>query len=179
MMYLNESKKLLINEILKIGLSKPFSKVRINDCRTFPVRSFSMSIVGDGIPVYSKGVYVIYASDDNRGRECLYVGESNWCINQRVRRFFKELTNCSHPDEEHAGARRARNGGYTSDSHSYYVKYVSMVDISDIMIGLKVYPDLYDIDEHIACYLKSKYNSTTYPMYGYDGCTLKEFMEMA
>jgi hypothetical protein len=138
-----------------------------------------MSIIDEGIPVNSKGVYVIYANEDNGKRDCLYVGESNWCINQRVRRFFKELTNCSHPDEEHAGARRARSGGYTSDSHSYYVKYVSMVDIYDVMNKLKIYSDLRDIDEHIACYLKSKYNSSTYPFYGYNGCTLEEFLEMA
>ncbi len=175
--YVSEDKKFLINEILKIGLSKPFYRVALST--TLEAWSLSMIIRDRGVPIKSKGLYVIYADNDNGKRDCLYVGESDWCVNQRIRRFFKELAHCSHPDEEHAGARRAMQGGYTCDSHSYYVKHISWHEIYEIEKKFNINPGWSDLDEYIAHHLKSKYNTSTYPMYGYSGNTLKEFMENA
>jgi hypothetical protein len=179
MLYISGEKRLLVNEIVKLGLNKFFYSVDL-DKGNFGLRdSLSMRIESRCIPVKAKGLYAIYGIDGNSQENCLYVGESNWCVNQRIRRFFKELTYCSHPDEEHAGARRAREAGYTIESHTYKVKYVSWFEIDDIQKKLNNTADYHDLDEYIAHHLKSKYNSSTYPLYGYNGATLKEFLEAA
>jgi hypothetical protein len=178
-MYVTKDKRILISEILKLGMSKPFYDVdvRIVVGREF-VDSVSMSIRDRGVPVHSKGLYSIYASKDGID-QCLYVGESDWCVNNRVRKFFKELAHCSHPDEEHAGAKRAKTGRYTIESHEYKVKYVPWDEIYDIAARLNLYVDYMYLDEYIAHHVKSRYNSSTYLLYGYNGATLKEFLEAA
>ena len=64
-MYVTKDKRILISEILKLGMSKPFYDVdvRIVVGREF-VDSVSMSIRDRGVPVHSKGLYSIYASKD-------------------------------------------------------------------------------------------------------------------
>ena len=138
-----------------------------------------MTIKNRGIRHKVKGLYAIYARDEDGRSECLYVGESDCCVNQRVRRFFKELSNNSRPDESHAGARRARECGYTIDSHTYYVKYVPWSAIYKIEERLNIQTDWNYLDEHIARHLKSKFNSSTFLQYGYNGRTLEEFLEVA
>jgi hypothetical protein len=176
-MYISDHKRLLVNEIVKLGLNKFFYFVDL-DMGDFG-DSLSMRIESKAIPVKSTGLYAIYGIDEDFQEECLYVGQSEWCVNQRIRRFFKELACCSHPDEEHAGARRAREAGYTIESHTYKVKYVSWHEIYDIQKRLNITADFYNLDEYIAHHLKSKYNSSTYPLYGYNGATLKQFLEAA
>jgi hypothetical protein len=172
-------KHILVNQIVKYGLEQPFYPIDVkllfkNDIMN---ASVSMSIIG-GMPIHSKGLYAIYASNDNQ-TDCVYVGESHFCTNSRVRKFFLELANCSHPEEEHAGARRARKSGYTIDSHSYKVKFISWDDIWRMSDNLNSYTDLKLLDENVARILKSKFNGSTYARYGYSGASLKEFMENA
>lgn len=179
-MYISDQKRLLVSEILKIGVTKPFHRatLRLVVDRDF---QFAVSMVfrENGIPSHATGLYAIYA-EGTESDECLYVGESNHCISLRVRRFFKELAECSRYDEDHAGARRARDaGGYTIDSHEYKVKWVSWEDIFRIAREKNIDTDFELLDEYVAHHLKSKYNSSTFPMYGYNGRTLEEFLEVA
>lgn len=176
-MYVSDHKRLLINEVLKLGLTKPFYQIKL-DTGVFD-DSLSMRIY-DNISVRSTGLYAIYATSNNQlNDECLYVGESAWCVNQRIRRFFKELTGLNHPDEEHAGARRAKEAGYTIYSHGYKAKYISWDEIYDIADRLNLHTDFNYLDEYVAHHVKSKYNSSTYLLYGYNGATLKQFLEAA
>lgn len=167
----SDDKRRLSNEIVKAGLTEKFYKVELRESFS----SLNMSILDGGIPIGSSGLYVIYAND-----ECLYVGESMWCANQRIRRFFKELASCSHPQEKHAGAKRAKNSGYTIYSHTYRVKFISWQEIfkmQEIHCKESLDPLLtYELDEVVAHNLKSKFNSSTYPLYGYEGATLAAFM---
>lgn len=179
-MYISDQKRLLVSEILKIGVTKPFRRVTL---RLVVDRDFrfavSMVFREDGIPSHATGLYAIYA-EGTESDECLYVGESNHCISNRVRRFFKELAECSRDDEDHAGARRARDtGGYTIESHEYKVKWVSWSEIFHIAYKKNIETDFELLDEYVAHHLKSKYNSSTFPMYGYNGRTLEEFLEVA
>jgi len=175
MMYISDHKRILINEVLKLGLTKPFHKIELNDHNEY----LAMKIY-DNIPVRSTGLYAIYAlTEDRVTNECLYVGESAWCVNQRIRRFFKELSGYNHPDEEHAAARKAKEADYQLYSHEYKVKYIPWDEIYDIADRLSLYTDFNDLDEYIAHHLKSKYNSSTYLKYGYNGNTLKHFLEAA
>lgn len=179
-MYISDEKRLLISEILKIGVTKPFHRVtlRIVVDREFRF-GLSMTFREGGVPTYSTGLYAIYAEGPEFD-ECLYVGESRHCVSQRIRKFFKELADCSHEDEDHAGARRASdNGGYTIDSHEYKVKWVSWEEIFRIAREKNINTDFRYLDEFVAHHLKSKYNSSTFLQYGYNGRTLEEFLEIA
>lgn len=173
-------KKLLISEIVKIGLDIPFqsvdAKIVCNNENGFLVQRLSMTF-SPKIPVYSKGIYAIYATKDNID-ECLYIGESNYCANQRIRRFFKELTGCTNINENHPASTKAKRAGYSLDTHTFKVKWIPWITV--IEIAGKYDIDFFDyfmnnLDSEISYFLKSKYNHTTYPMYGYNDATLKDF----
>jgi hypothetical protein len=177
-MYFSDQKRLLVSEILKIGVTKPFHRVELRIVVGKDFR-FSLSMNFRGVPVHSTGLYAIYA-EGTESDECLYVGESGHCVSQRVRKFFKELAECSHEDEDHAGARRARdNGQYTIESHNYKVKWVSWKEISRVAREKNINTDFRFLDEYVAHHLKSKYNSSTFLQHGYSGRTLEEFLEVA
>jgi hypothetical protein len=169
-MYINVHKRSLISEIVKIGLSKPFHEIKLLAITSKTFQMYVNDIHRHG------GIYVIYATKDNKD-ECLYVGQTDVYVRQRLYRFFKEMAGCSHPEEDHAGARRAKEGGYFIDSHQYKVKYISWAEIYDISSQLHLHVDYNNLDECIALYLKSRYNTSSYPMYGYNGTTLEGFLE--
>jgi hypothetical protein len=166
-MFFGKEKRLLVNRILNLGLSKSFHEVQLE--LRYNGTQLSMSIPDGSIPIKAKGLYAIY-TDEN---ECLYVGESEYCVSQRIRRFFKELANCSNPNEYHSGATYARNDGYTIYSHKYKVKYISSYEIYKIERECQ-YSAGSRLDECVAYYLRSKYNSITALPY-YKGATISSF----
>jgi len=171
---ISNKKRILVNEIVRRGFEQPFYPIDVKLIYKSGIDpSVSMSIIG-GVPIHSKGIYAIYSSNGNQ-TDCVYVGESDCCVNLRVRKFFLELADCSHPDEYHAGARRAKQSGYAINSHSYKVKFISWTEIWNIMNLHKIYTDFQYIDENIARILRSKFNGSTYAQFGYNGPSLKEF----
>jgi len=180
-MYIDAKKKLLITEIVKIGLNIPFQSVKakiiyFNENGSLEPR-LSMSF-SPNIPINSTGIYTIYASKDGID-ECLYVGESAYCVSQRIRRFFKELTGCSNPNETHPAATKAKENGYSLESHTFKVKWIPWPSIIEAALKFDVKFDDYfmnNLDSEISYLVKSKYNCTTYMMYGYSAATLKDFL---
>jgi hypothetical protein len=175
-------KKLLISEIVKIGLNIPFqsvdAKILCINKDGFLKQSLSITFSPLTIPINSKGIYVIYASKDGID-ECLYIGESDYCVSQRIRRFFKELTGCANKHEDHAAASKAKKDGYSLESHTYKVKWIpwNLIIKSAQKFDISV-TDYFmnNLDSQISYFLKSKYNHTTYPLYGYSDATLKDFL---
>jgi len=183
-MYINAKKKLLISEIVKIGLDIPFQSVKakvlisLNEKGSLEQR-LSMTFSPNIIPISSKGLYTIYASKDGID-ECLYVGESDYCVSQRIRRFFRGLTSCNRPDEDHPAASKAKRDGYSLDTHTFKVKWIPWSIIVESAKKLNIDETDEDImcelDSDISYFVKSKYNYTTYMMYGYNCATLKDFL---
>jgi len=180
-MYLSKNRKLLMSKIVKIGLNMPFqsvdARIVLSNENGFLEPRLSITC-SPNIPSYSTGIYTIYASKDGID-ECLYVGESKYCVNQRIRRFFKELTGCTNPNETHPAASKAKRGGYSLESHSYKVKWIPWDTIIEIAIAIdnKSSANLtYNLDSAMSYFVKSKYNCTTYPFYGYNDATLKNFL---
>jgi hypothetical protein len=173
-----------MTEIVKIGLNIPFQSVEakiiyFNENGCLEPR-LSMTFSPNKIPIYSKGLYTIYASKDGID-ECLYVGESDYCVNQRIRRFFKELTGCTNPNETHPAASKAKNDGYSLESHTFKVKWIPWETIIAVAEKINTKTNYYDLmcnlDSAVSYFVKSKYNYTTYMMYGYSHATLKDFLE--
>ena len=97
------------------------------------------------------GLYAIY-----QGNDCLYVGFSGTNVWYRLSRFKKELIGMSRPDENHPGAARAREKGYTTDL-LYKVKFIPLDEVITekfAHLGL----DESHVDEYIAPLLNSKFN---------------------
>jgi hypothetical protein len=182
-MYLCAKQKKLMSKIVKIGLNIPFQTVEAKIILSLNEKGFleprlSMTFSPNVIPMSSKGLYTIYATKD-RIDECLYVGESDYCISQRIRRFFKELTGCTNPNEDHPAASKAKRDGYSIDTHTFKVKWISWFTILEAAKSIDIeYNDILldNLDSAISYFVKSKYNYTTYPLYGYNDATLKEFL---
>lgn len=106
---------------------------------------------------YYPGIYCFYQSK----KECLYVGQTDYSIYNRIYRFMKELLDRSRSDESHSAARKARLDGISSDE--IYMKYMSKYDIKNLMDCANINVSLDDIDEYIAYTLKSRYNVRVKP----------------
>jgi hypothetical protein len=98
----------------------------------------------------------------------VYVGESKWSIDQRLRRFFKEAEGKSRHDESHPAAKKAREDGvYSTDM--FFVKFVDydiMNEVDRIDPNYKVAYKKVSIDKYVASILESKYNTRKAKVYG-------------
>lgn len=101
------------------------------------------------------GIYMIFRVK-NDTPECLYVGETDRSIRNRIYRFIKELEGKSRHDEKHPGATRARLDGVKSTDNLF----VRVIHKTDILSKIDpYYYHVYDsIDEDIAYIMKSRYN---------------------
>jgi hypothetical protein len=150
------------SKIVSYGMNKPVYNMRLYYDMYLPFRDTISVLITDEYEekhsLYDKsGVYSIYK--DNM---CLYVGESDRCIRYRLYRWSKELLDRSREDESHPAARRARLDGISADG-IFKIKYVSWEEIENNFGWHK--NDLESIDEYIAYWLKSKYNTRTIPLY--------------
>ena len=99
------------------------------------------------------GLYAIYEKSKN-SLTCIYTGSSKYSMRQRVYRFIKEIRGVSRPDEDHPGAKKARNAGVNPEN--LYVKFFPRSEFPRIT-NVKV--DYETLDETVAILLKSRFNT--------------------
>jgi len=133
-----------------------FRKIQLNK---FTDREISYYILDEDNcslkkPEYG-GLYSLYLFKDNKPEFCLYVGSSSSNIGYRIYRFVKELLNKSRDDENHPGAKKARNAGIkiTDDIRVMYFSWEDLPNPPE-----KCIYDPTRLDESVARLLKSKFN---------------------
>lgn len=159
-----ESAEEYAQRLIRIGLTKPTYKIRIDKIFYHPSRGIEISVLdmsdkkietGLNFP----GIYSIWNGIPSKGN-CLYVGGTTHRLNNRVYRFVKELCNVSRLGEEsHPAAKKCRLFGY--DPHNLYLKVIPKSEFPEIRNdfismdedGIEIF-----IDEYIAPMLNSRFN---------------------
>lgn len=183
-MWADEGKRLFLRTIRdRLIKSKPYPVLFDKE-----MKSVCISLQEKySIKKYSKGIYAIYASPVRLAQlkkhldtpyaaldNCLYVGESNYDVYQRVMKFFNEINNTRHySDFPHYGGEKAFRFGY-DNTWSYYIKYISYSHLRNLEQELKVDCDWMYLDEYLAPMLDSGFNSKTLT-FEWEGSTLEAF----
>ena len=135
-------------KLITIGATKPFYNVHIDNTNTIVY-----TVGNERASLNFPGLYVIYRKTDNK-LEALYTGHSDSTINHRIYRFIKELQNRSRPDENHYGAKKARQHG-VKPTDTFLVKVLPK---SEIPRFNDFYYNISRVDECIAHLLKTRFN---------------------
>ncbi|NDB62025.1 hypothetical protein EB001_26840 [bacterium] len=146
--------------VIAAGSKKPFIKIVADLDRHSLMRDITLKFLDKNEDTVSltgtPGFYAIF-----RDKECLYVGQTNVGIYNRVYRFIKELMGMSRYDESHSGGRKARRMGITIKDN-LQLKYLHNGELAKVYEEYNI--NFWDtntsqLDEHIAYLMKAKCNT--------------------